>query len=230
MRPLEKRDRDMILPWRNDERTRAVAYTDHVISPEEHRAWFERVRTDETSCCLVLEGNSDPLALVHFAARRYKKDETIVDIAGLRTNSHREMTPSCCGQHIGKGERLFLPVPRSRTRHQLSCAVELPHEPEDYEGVSPVREHRSADNRKLSTALRSCLVSRLVTFDAPAGPVSLNDVGRPSLVICVEEHYVAVTSARITTQYDRNRLLASAMIPKGRELIDHQLDLFSVAQ
>jgi len=40
--------RDLILPWRNAPEVRRQMYTRHPISPEEHRAWFERMQADPT--------------------------------------------------------------------------------------------------------------------------------------------------------------------------------------
>ncbi|MCG5501462.1 UDP-4-amino-4,6-dideoxy-N-acetyl-beta-L-altrosamine N-acetyltransferase [Ectothiorhodospira lacustris] len=39
-------ERDLILPWRNAPEVRRAMYRHHVISPEEHSAWFERMQTD----------------------------------------------------------------------------------------------------------------------------------------------------------------------------------------
>lgn len=112
---------------------------------------------------------------------------------------------------------------------------ELLHEPKDHEGIGPVGKHRRTNDRVLLSTLGVSRTEELLGFlvgdlDAPTGPISLNDIARSSLDICVEEHDVAVTSARITTQHYRNRLLACAMIPKGSELINHQIDFFFVAQ
>ena len=40
LRRLEDEDRTRILAWRNSPDVRAYMYTDHVIAPEEHAAWF----------------------------------------------------------------------------------------------------------------------------------------------------------------------------------------------
>lgn len=128
----------------------------------------------------------------------------LIDIAGLRRNSHREVTPSCRRQHIGKCETLFLTVPWSRVRRQLSCADELPYEPEDYKGVAPLNKHWRVYNRKLSTALGFCGSQELFNLtighlDALLGPVSLNNFARLSPDICVEKHYGAVTFSALET-------------------------------
>jgi UDP-4-amino-4,6-dideoxy-N-acetyl-beta-L-altrosamine N-acetyltransferase len=42
-RPLQREDRETIRLWRNLPQIRRCMLTDHVIGPEEHAAWFERV-------------------------------------------------------------------------------------------------------------------------------------------------------------------------------------------
>lgn len=67
LRPIREADLDMVLKWRNSERIRAVMYTDHVISRDEHRKWFETVRKGETFACLVFEHLGRPAGVVTFA-------------------------------------------------------------------------------------------------------------------------------------------------------------------
>jgi UDP-4-amino-4,6-dideoxy-N-acetyl-beta-L-altrosamine N-acetyltransferase len=42
-RPLQREDKETIRLWRNLPHIRRYMLTDHVISPEEHAEWFERV-------------------------------------------------------------------------------------------------------------------------------------------------------------------------------------------
>lgn len=42
-RPLQRQDKEMIRLWRNLPQVRRCMLTDHVIGPEEHAAWFERI-------------------------------------------------------------------------------------------------------------------------------------------------------------------------------------------
>jgi UDP-4-amino-4,6-dideoxy-N-acetyl-beta-L-altrosamine N-acetyltransferase len=48
LREIRQDDRDQILQWRNLASVRAYMHTDHIISPEEHAAWFARVQRDPT--------------------------------------------------------------------------------------------------------------------------------------------------------------------------------------
>lgn len=107
-------------------------------------------------------------------------------------------------------------------------------QPENYKGVRPVCAHGRANDREFCPALRNDGTQELLGFtighlDAPATTVSLNDLARSGLNIGVKEYRVAVTSPWITTQHDRTGFLTYAMIPKGRQLMDHQFDLFSIA-
>jgi len=52
---MTESDLRQVLDWRNDERIRRAMYTDHVISWDEHRAWFARVAEAETSLHYVFE-------------------------------------------------------------------------------------------------------------------------------------------------------------------------------
>jgi len=63
LRPLRSGDLSVILDWRNTERIRANMYTDHIIDPEEHRSWFNRVRKDATCRYLIVEHEGRPIGL-----------------------------------------------------------------------------------------------------------------------------------------------------------------------
>jgi len=46
LRPVRAEDSALLRHWRNQERVRANMYTDHVISQDEHTAWFARMLQD----------------------------------------------------------------------------------------------------------------------------------------------------------------------------------------
>ena len=59
--------RDLILPWRNAPEVRRQMYTRHPISPEEHRAWFERMQADPTRrWYLYRDAGGEPAGVVYF--------------------------------------------------------------------------------------------------------------------------------------------------------------------
>lgn len=67
LRPIEERDLDLVLSWRNSERVRSYMYTDHLITPEEHRAWFERTGKAEFPTTLLFEYRGAPAGLKSFS-------------------------------------------------------------------------------------------------------------------------------------------------------------------
>lgn len=67
LRPIEERDLDKVLAWRNSERVRSYMYTDHIITPEEHRSWFERTHQAEFPSTLIFEYRGIPTGLKSFS-------------------------------------------------------------------------------------------------------------------------------------------------------------------
>ncbi|GAX88911.1 UDP-4-amino-4,6-dideoxy-N-acetyl-beta-L-altrosamine N-acetyltransferase [Effusibacillus lacus] len=66
IRGIEEQDLDLVLRWRNSERIRTHMYTDHLISPAEHRSWFERVKQGNGPICKIFEHKGIPLGVVNF--------------------------------------------------------------------------------------------------------------------------------------------------------------------
>jgi RimJ/RimL family protein N-acetyltransferase len=52
--------------WRNQQANRAVSNTQHVITPEEHRRWWDQVVADPTRQVLVLELDGRAWGVVSF--------------------------------------------------------------------------------------------------------------------------------------------------------------------
>ena len=96
LRAIVADDLPKILTWRNSERIRANMYTDHVITPEEHRAWFDRVKGHKGSVFLLFEVQDRPVGLVYF---------TEIDTANDRSNwgfyLGEENVPRGCGTALG---------------------------------------------------------------------------------------------------------------------------------
>ena len=65
LRPMQESDLDLVLQWRNSDRVRRASYTDHIISRDEHLAWFERVRQDVRSAPFVFECETKPVGVVN---------------------------------------------------------------------------------------------------------------------------------------------------------------------
>lgn len=66
LRLMTEDDLETVLGWRNQPWIRANMYTDHLISLEEHRAWFSRAKVDPSVVHLICEGNSKPIGCVNF--------------------------------------------------------------------------------------------------------------------------------------------------------------------
>lgn len=67
LRPLAQADLGMVLAWRNRPEVRGVMLTQHEISPNEHRRWYEHAAQDPTRCLLLAEAAGQVLGYVHFS-------------------------------------------------------------------------------------------------------------------------------------------------------------------
>jgi len=65
LRPMAESDLQTVLKWRNSEHVRNNMFTDHIISPEEHRAWFEKVSNEKRSLHLIFEYLGRPIGVVN---------------------------------------------------------------------------------------------------------------------------------------------------------------------
>lgn len=74
LRPLAESDRERTLLWRNSERVRVNMYNDHIISPEEHSAWFQSALSDENANYLIAEYLCQPVGFVSFTQINRKHD------------------------------------------------------------------------------------------------------------------------------------------------------------
>lgn len=68
LRPMAESDLEFVLKWRNHEAVRNNMYTSHVISPEEHSAWWVRESVNEQSRHLIYEADDSPLGVVSFSS------------------------------------------------------------------------------------------------------------------------------------------------------------------
>jgi UDP-4-amino-4,6-dideoxy-N-acetyl-beta-L-altrosamine N-acetyltransferase len=67
LRPITASDLELVLSWRNSERVRSYMYTDHLITPQEHQAWFERVSQESFPSVLIFEYEGQPAGLKSFS-------------------------------------------------------------------------------------------------------------------------------------------------------------------
>lgn len=66
LRLMDCDDKEHILAWRNTDRVRMNMYTDHIISRDEHEAWFSKALVDESARYLIFEINHRPVGFVSF--------------------------------------------------------------------------------------------------------------------------------------------------------------------
>ncbi|OEF98875.1 UDP-4-amino-4,6-dideoxy-N-acetyl-beta-L-altrosamine N-acetyltransferase [Vulcanibacillus modesticaldus] len=66
LRTIEESDLNVVLEWRNSERIRSNMYTDSIISMNEHRKWFEKIKQDQSSSFNIFEIQGTPVGVVHF--------------------------------------------------------------------------------------------------------------------------------------------------------------------
>lgn len=65
LRPMRHDDLALVLEWRNSDRVRSCMYSQTLITPEAHAAWWERAQANPTSEHLVFEANEKPLGVVN---------------------------------------------------------------------------------------------------------------------------------------------------------------------
>lgn len=66
LRPATDADLTSMLAWRNQDANRSVSINQHLITAEEHAAWWSRVSQDPTRRVLMFEFASRPLGVVTF--------------------------------------------------------------------------------------------------------------------------------------------------------------------
>lgn len=57
---------EMVLNWRNQKHIRSVMYHDQIISLEEHKKWFERIKEDQRNIVKIFYLDNVPLGVVNF--------------------------------------------------------------------------------------------------------------------------------------------------------------------
>lgn len=66
VRALTEDDLPIVLAWRNHPSIRSYMLTQHEISLQEHRKWFERVQHDKTRQQLIVRDGIEPIGFVQF--------------------------------------------------------------------------------------------------------------------------------------------------------------------
>jgi len=63
IRPIEVTDLPQVLEWRNAPLVRESMVNTSVIAPDEHRAWFQRIRNDHTCRWMIVSDDAGPLGV-----------------------------------------------------------------------------------------------------------------------------------------------------------------------
>ena len=63
LRPVEERDRDRLLAWRNRPQVAAFMYSDHLIAPDEHDRWFDGLGANRRRCDWIVQLDGAPVGL-----------------------------------------------------------------------------------------------------------------------------------------------------------------------
>lgn len=68
LRPIVAADADLILRWRNSDAVRRAMFHDAIISPDEHKAWFQRALTGSAGIHQILEFKGKPVGCNNFTS------------------------------------------------------------------------------------------------------------------------------------------------------------------
>ncbi len=63
---LEEKDLAMALDWRNSDRVRSNMLNNHVITMDEHLAWYSRLHQEKNDVCLIFEWQCNPVGVMNF--------------------------------------------------------------------------------------------------------------------------------------------------------------------
>ncbi len=74
LRPADDADAARILAWRNHPAVRRVMFTDHLIQPDEHAAWWSRVRLSPDHRVLVVVHGGIDCGVVTFTRHATQPD------------------------------------------------------------------------------------------------------------------------------------------------------------
>ncbi|TPG18172.1 GNAT family N-acetyltransferase [Pedococcus bigeumensis] len=106
LRPATDSDRDALLAWRNHPHVRAVSLTGHVITPEEHAAWWATTASDPARHLYIYERGGVAAGVVMFAGPDHARAAMwsfYLDVAGLEARG--ELLPA------------WIEAPRQAVRH-----------------------------------------------------------------------------------------------------------------
>lgn len=68
LRDIKRDELELMLSWRNEPRVRSNMYTQHLISPEEHYAWWDRMQDRQNQHYYMFEYENQPCGIAAFNA------------------------------------------------------------------------------------------------------------------------------------------------------------------
>jgi UDP-4-amino-4,6-dideoxy-N-acetyl-beta-L-altrosamine N-acetyltransferase len=116
IRPMTQSDLDMVLAWRNHPAVRQHMLTQHIITPDEHHAWFAMSQQMADRRIMLVERHAQAFGLVHFSGLRPhasvdwgfyvapdapKGSGRLLGIAALRFAFENLICHKLCGQVLG---------------------------------------------------------------------------------------------------------------------------------
>lgn len=115
LRPIRQDELDLMRAWRNDPGVRANMYTRHVISREEHLAWWERTSSRSDQVYFMYERDDVPMGIVAF---------TQIDPANANSSWAFYAAPDAARGTGSRMEYLALEHAFGQMRlHKLHCEV-----------------------------------------------------------------------------------------------------------
>ena len=83
LRSIDDSDKERILNWRNSDRVRQNMYTDHLITPEEHESWFNKIHQDKSVDYKIFEYEGRSIGLVGFTQinKMHNQHEDVTSLA-----------------------------------------------------------------------------------------------------------------------------------------------------
>jgi UDP-4-amino-4,6-dideoxy-N-acetyl-beta-L-altrosamine N-acetyltransferase len=109
LRPADDGDRDLILAWRNHEVVRQASFTTHVITADEHAAWWSRVAADDSRHVHIACVDDAPVGVVLFVERDGGADWSFyLDVNGL--GARRALLPVWIATEIATLDHAFGPA------------------------------------------------------------------------------------------------------------------------
>ncbi|WP_172408259.1 UDP-4-amino-4,6-dideoxy-N-acetyl-beta-L-altrosamine N-acetyltransferase [Desulfosporosinus sp. FKA] len=64
MRIINETDLERLLTWRNSEHVRSKMFTDHIITMDEHRAWFKSIKNRSVAANFIFEFDNRPIGYI----------------------------------------------------------------------------------------------------------------------------------------------------------------------